>query len=309
MRIVKFLLPAFGVVSLLCGSSFAATTNRITGNIDPHALVQLKGHVTPMARAEFDQGPVEPSRAMHVTMLLMPTAAQQRDLRKLIADQQNPSSTEFRKWLTPEQYGERFGLSHDDLGKITAWLQSAGFKVTYVARGHDFLSFDGEAGLVDSVFKTDTHYFNVNGKMHFANVKAPMIPAALSGIVGGFRGLHDFLPHPMYRKHPEYTISGTEHFLAPGDLATIYDINPLYQASPAIDGTGQKVVIAAQTDVYLADLNDFRSAFGLSSINGCTLDSSGLITACSASNFRDGSFRHWIMDPGATARRSGRVRP
>jgi subtilase family serine protease len=118
-----------------------------------------------------------------------------------------------------------------------------------------------------------------------------MIPAALSGIVGGFRGLHDFLPHPMLRKHPDYTVTinnASDHFLAPGDIATIYDINPLYQQTPAIDGTGQSVVIAAQTDVYLADLNDFRSAFGLSAISGCTMDSTNTIIQagnCSSGNF------------------------
>jgi hypothetical protein len=301
MRIVKALLPVVGVACLLSTLSYAATPDRIAGAIDPANMVTLKGHVSPMAGAQFDQGPVEASRAMHVTMLLVPSAAQQKELTKLIADQQNPKSPRFRQWLTPQQFGERFGASQADLNKITAWLNAQGFKVTYVANGRIFLSFDGEAGQVESVFKTQIHYFNVNGKTHFANVTAPMIPAALSGIVGGFRGLHDFLPHPMLRKHPDYTIAaGDPHFLAPGDIATIYDIKPLYQQTPAIDGTGQSVVIVGQSDVYLADLNYFRGAFGFSSISGCTLDNTGTIIqagTCSSGNFEmvvptDGS------DPG-----------
>ena len=288
MRILKSVLFPLLIATLSSSLSYAATGDRIAGAIDSTNLVEMKGHVSPMARAEFDQGPVEPFRALHVTMLFAPTAEQQRALDKLLAAQQDTRSASFHQWLTPEQYGERFGLSQSDLEKMSAWLEGQGFKVTYVARGRDFLSFDGIAAQVEQTFKTEIHYFNVNGTMHFANTMPPSIPAALNGIVGGFRGLHDFLPHSMLRK-PAYTTTTGVHFLAPGDIATIYDINPLYKLSPAIDGTGQQVVIAGQTDVYLADLHNFRTDFGLSDITGCTMSSttSGVIAAgaCSSGNF------------------------
>ena len=301
MRTVKFLLPALWTI-LLSSLSFAAP-DRISGPIDPTKLVELKGHVTPQARPEFDQGPVESSHAMHVTMLFLPSAAQQQALNKLLAEQQDPSSSNFHKWLTPKQFGQSFGLSQGDLDKISAWLDAYGFKITYVANGRDYLSFEGVAGQVDSVFKTELHYFNVNGKMHFANTKPPSIPAALSGIVGGFRGLHDFTPRPMIKPVADYTFSGyTTHFIAPGDLAEIYDINPLYSLSPPVDGTGMSIVIAGQSDVYLDDLVNYRTAFGLPTISGCTTSSSGVIEAgaCSSGNFTmvvpgDGA------DPGVVA--------
>jgi subtilase family serine protease len=289
MRIVKYLLPVVVAACLLCTLSFASTPDRIRGGIDPTNVVELTGHVSPLARAQFDQGPVEPSRMMHVTMLLLPTAAQNREMEKLIADQQNRKSPKYHQWLTSDEFGARFGVSQADLDKISAWLKAQGFKVTYVAHGRDYVSFDGNAGQVSNAFRTEIHTFDVNGKMHFANTRAPMIPAALSGIVGGFRGMHDFLPHSMIKHRPNYTITSGSNsftFLAPGDLATIYDINPLYQATPKIDGTGQKIVIAGQTDIYLADLNDFRTNFGLSPITGCTKNSNGVITACDSSNFQ-----------------------
>lgn len=302
MRIVRVFLPAL-LVSLLCSLSYAAA-DRITGVIDSGNMVQLKNHVYPMARPEFDRGPVDASQTMHVTMLFVPSAQQDRDLQKLLAKQQDSASPYYRRWLTPEQFGERFGLSQGDLGKIRAWLESRGFKVTYVARGRRFLSFEGDALQVESAFRTSIHRFEVNGKLHFANATAPMIPAALRGIVGGFRGLHDFFPHPMIRQHPGYTItisSSNFHFLAPGDVATIYDINPLYSASTPIDGTGQKVVIAGQSDVYLADLHNYRTAFGISDITGCTMSTtvSGAIAAgpCSSGNF-DMKVPSTSTDPG-----------
>jgi hypothetical protein len=292
MRSWKFLLPL--LATSLC---FAAQPDRVTAPVDSSRMVALQNHVSPFARTLYDQGPVEPSHPLSITMLFTPTVAQRAALQKLVEDQQNPKSPSFHAWLTPEQYGDRFGLSQNDVDKVTAWLQSQGFKVVYTARGRDFISFSGNAALVQSAFKTEIHYYNINGAQHFSNSASPMIPVALSGVVGGFRGLHDFVPRRMSTLHnpnssllhSDYTFTtgqGTFTALAPGDIATIYDINPLYQATTPIDGTGQKMVVVGQTDIYLADLNFFRTDFGLSTINNCTTNSSGVITACDTTNFK-----------------------
>ncbi len=52
--------------------------------------------------------------------------------------------------------------------------------------------------------------------------------------------------------------------VVPGDLATIYNLNPLFSAG--ISGQGQTIVVIEDTDVYsTADWTTFRSVFGLSS--------------------------------------------
>src|SRR5439155_22271434 len=53
--------------------------------------------------------------------------------------------------------------------------------------------------------------------------------------------------------------------LAPDDLATIYNIKPLYRAG--IDGAGQKIAIVGASDIDMADIEYFRSAFGLPANN------------------------------------------
>jgi len=77
------------------------------------------------------------------------------------------------------------------------------------------------------------------------------VPAAFGPVVKGIRGLNDFRMKPRLRAshaEPDYTTGpGQTHYIAPGDLATIYDITPLYTAG--IDGTGQKIAIAGQIAV------------------------------------------------------------
>ena len=85
----------------------------------------------------------------------------------------------------------------------------------------------------------------------------------------------------------------TPDFLAPGDIATLYDINALYNASTPIDGTGQTLAVIGQTDIFITDINDFRTGFNLSTISGCTTDpTSGVVTLCDTPNFKYGWFRH-----------------
>jgi len=61
------------------------------------------------------------------------------------------------------------------------------------------------------------------------------------------------------------TTSGAANIedIGPYDFATIYNVLPLWNASTAIDGTGQKIAIAGTSDIDLTDVATFRAAFGL----------------------------------------------
>jgi len=253
------------------------------------------------ARPEFDQGAVDPSLKMNMTSLTEPSASQQRALTKLLADQQNPGSGSYHKWLTPEEYADRFGLSLSDVAKLTAWLQSQGFSVVETARGRNWIVFTGTAAQVEKSFQTQIHNFKANGETHFANTTSPSIPAALSRVVVGLRGLNNFpAKSNAHRAQPGYTLtvgSNSFMFVAPGDIATIYDVNALI--SSGTDGSGQTLAVIGQTDVYLDDLNNFRSGFNINAISGCTVNSSGVIKSCSGGNFQYVFAEASGSDPGS----------
>ena len=183
---------------ILCTTAWAAQPDRIVATIDNSQTVVLKGNVSPRAKPQFDQGPVDPSMKLpFITLLIQPSVNQQAALNQLLAEQQDPSSPNYHKWLTPEQFGQRFGLSNADIAKITQWLRSQGFKIVQVARGRDWIAFSGTVAQVQSTFHTQLHRYNVDGEERFANTTEPSIPKALEGIVAGFRGLNNFRLEPM----------------------------------------------------------------------------------------------------------------
>jgi uncharacterized protein (TIGR03437 family) len=244
------------------GACAAAAPDRVTRPVNVNQTRALSGHLQRLAQPPFDRGPVDPALPMDWMMLVVqPSPAQQAELDLLLAGQQNPSSSLYRQWLTPEEFGNRFGLSPADHSKVVAWLTSQGLAVNASGRGRNWIAFSGDAGQVSRALKTPIDRFQVNGKTHYANTAEPSVPEALADVIGGFIGLDDFHLQPFVRRvSPEYN-SASSHYLAPADLATIYDIGPLYQAG--IDGTGQSIAVVGASAVPITDIRSFRTRFSL----------------------------------------------
>jgi hypothetical protein len=250
-----------------------AVLPRITSQIDENRLMTLSGNMHPLARLRNDQGMADPSLKMErMTILFRQTAAQRDDLEALLAAQQNPTSTWFHQWLTPQQYGDRFGVAPSDLDQITSWLQAQGFVVVESPASRTFVVFDGTAAQVQTALHLEMHNYATSDAKFYANSGEPSVPAALAGVVAGFRGLNTYQmkPRAIQKKplsgipQPNFTSATSgNHFLAPGDFATIYDLNPLYSASTAIDGTGQTIVVIGQSNIVMSDIAAFRAASGL----------------------------------------------
>src|SRR5580698_3472064 len=138
---------AFKIVTILLLSAFGAigaVPDRVTRPVDSGRVVSINGNVHRLAQPQFDRGAADPGMPMdYMVVLVKPSTAQQADLDQLLADQQNPSSGHFRQWLTPEAFGNRFGLSAGDQSKVVAWLVAAGFNVNHLARGRNWIAFSG----------------------------------------------------------------------------------------------------------------------------------------------------------------------
>jgi len=267
-------------------------TNRVTLSGNTHPLARRAND-----RGAVDDG--SPMRRMVLT--LTHSQDQEAALVALIAQQQDKTSPQFHQWLTPEQYGAQFGIAPTDIQTVTAWLTSKGFTIGEVVAGQNAIEFSGTAGQVKTAFQAEIHKFEVNGKMYQANASDPSIPAALVSVVRGVIQMHNFphsgnaVSAGKFRRDKAsgvvtklsgpptamdyikaaggatgtgakpnftYTQNGSTNFaIGPYDLATIYNILPLWAAG--IDGTGQTIAIIQESNIHIDDVRAFRSLFGL----------------------------------------------
>src|SRR5579863_2531221 len=236
--------------------------DRIVSPISNQQRIVLSGQRHPLARAEYFIGQAAPELYMgRMILVLRADPAQDAALEELIRAQQDPESPYYHRWLTPEQFGTRFGISQNDLRQVTAWLQSRGMRIEEVPASRRTVVFSGAARQVESAFQTRIHRYLVNGEMHYANATDPEIPRALAAVVGGVVSLHDFRSVPAHVVAPQYTAANGAHFLMPQDWATIYDVDPLYDQG--LDGTGQSIAVLGRVDIALSDIRTFRTSAGL----------------------------------------------
>ena len=247
----------------------------INQTVNEKQLTTLRGSVYPLARPEFDHGPAPLDLPMErMLMVLKRSPEQETALLKLLDEQQDKSSPNFHKWLTPEEFGKQFGLSDEDIQTLVSWLQSHGFQVTQVTKGRTVIEFSGTAPQVQEAFHTPIHKFVVNGESHWANAGEIQIPTALVPAVAGPWSLHNFYKEPQSHisqerptavyepgSTPQVTASNGQHFLGPLDYAVIYNINSLYQAG--INGSGATIGVVARTEIDPSDILDFKNLFGL----------------------------------------------
>ena len=276
---------------------------RITQAVDEANLTILKGNTYYLARAKYDRGAAPFSLPLNRMLLVLQRSPQQESALELLLDQQqDQSSPNFHQWLTPQQFGQQFGPSDQDVEKITSWLQSHGFQVASISNGRTVIEFSGTAGQVQEAFHTAIHKYSVPTKSgaledHWANSSDPSIPAALAPVVAGVRSLHNFqaramnhfagvfhrdkdsgkilpsqpLPIPQFTPGSNYQcgiLGGPCELLGPYDLAAIYNVSPLWNAATPIDGTGQTIAIVGETDIDPTDWTAFWSSFGVSTPKG-----------------------------------------
>ncbi len=221
-------------------------------------------------------------------------------LNKLLSEQQNPASPNYRHWLTANEFTQHFGPGQSDLDAVSNWLKSEGFEVHPGNQAERYVEFIGPERLVESGFHTLVGTFA--GGHLYANLTDPLIPAKFAEVIDSIEGLDNFrhsksLLHrrpdgqspvpsaiaevpdlrlaewfdiapsqvdqsvPGLLPVPE-TIVGNTRAFAPADLQTFYDETPLL--SSGINGSGGDcIAVVGDSDYLDAAVSKFNTQFAL----------------------------------------------
>jgi pseudomonalisin len=260
------------------GQTPAASTNRIPANPNLAMRSPLTGHLPSWVTPENDAGEVPDSRSLDLTFVLSRAPLQQAEFNQLLADQQNPTSSRYHRWLTPQQIGNTYGPTEHDVRVLTDWLTSQGLRIDEVAPSKMFVRVSATAGIAGDALSTTFRIFRIpamaDGRSYVSAITEPSIPMALIPIVAGIAGLTDLpegvghltrdsTPRPSSSRslHPETTLTNGEHLISPGDFAVLYDVKPVYEEG--FDGTGQRIAIIGLSRVNSSDIMNFEARVDL----------------------------------------------
>jgi hypothetical protein len=273
-------VEALAAVALLLPCALVAQAPALVrGAVDDMNRVRLQGNVHPMAQPRFDKGEVEESFAAGRLLLLLKRSPQQEsDLEQFLEESHTPGTANYHKWLTPAEFGKRFGAADSDIAAVRAWLESHGFIVNQVHPGRTAIEFSGTAAQVKEAFQTEIHRYANSKTSGYANDRDPQIPAAFADLVGGVSPMNSFHAKPLvevagktnydpktHKATREWTYPEGNGYLilelAPADFAVEYDVASVYKAGK--NGTGQSIGIISASNVDLSLVNAYRKLFKL----------------------------------------------
>lgn len=182
---------------------------------------------------------LEWGRAAEYKLEFARSAGQRQDLERFVEEVQNPRSANYQRWLSPEEFGERFGMPAALEARMATWVEGAGLKIAYRSRSKTYWLLEGEV-----------------------EPGALKIPVGLAGYVGRMERSRreDVRPIAKVLDAKEANV-GNQRQLAPDDYATIFNYAGVL--ARGIDGRGLSIAVVGGSNIDLADLQAFRSRFNL----------------------------------------------
>ncbi len=205
--------------------------------------------------------------AMRITMALR----NRDDLARLLADQQDPSSAQYHRWLTPDAFTNRFGPLNADVARVTGWLKKKGFTVKSAEASTREVSFSGTVAQAQKVFGVKIAA-NTDGHL-YSNTSDPSVPAELAPIVESIRGLDNLLhsqplahrvskPAAAGASSPASVVDSAGPAFGPPDIYTFYDETPLLNQN--IDGGGNGcIAVVEDSNIDQPAADAFNTQFNL----------------------------------------------
>src|SRR5271167_2419359 len=193
MTVRQRLTRALGAAAAAVACAF------VMGQATPAGSVTIRGN-HPFAVSSLPRA-VRAERTMPLKLTIVLGVRNQAALEQLLADQQNPASSQYRKWLTPKEFANRFGPSDQQVKLVRDWLKGEGFEVVSVNRIGRTIEARGNVETAERAFSTTVMAEGAS----YANTADPSIPAQFDGLIVSIMGLdntHAAMPAGLHRVAP-----------------------------------------------------------------------------------------------------------
>ena len=190
-------------------------------------------------------GATDPNTALQFDFVLRQPGKATIDA--FLAALNNPKSPDYHRYLTPAQFGARFGLDDAAIGRLRSALEAAGLQVSTVEPQRTLLHAQGTVSAVERLLGIGMQdRQTADGTRFHAPTGEPQIPATLRDAVTGVTGLSDRPDvHPLF--HAPVFADVRPGGMLPEDVRRAYDLQGL--ADAGMDGTGQTIAIAGPVQV------------------------------------------------------------
>ena len=188
-------------------------------------------------------------------------------LTNLLRQIYDPSSTNYHRYLTPDEFMAQFGPTEQDYQKVVDFANTNGLAVTKRHGNRVLLDVSGKVSDVEKAFHVTMHTYRhpTENRDFFAPDTEPSVPSALP--VQDISGLDNYnRPHPKFTARPLNAAPKALSGSGPAGLYMGNDFRNAYVPGTPLIGSGQTIALV-QFDGYLAsDISEYENLTGRTNI-------------------------------------------
>ena len=233
---------ACALVSMMPMIGIAAPQKKVSLDIAPPLAIQRAIHV----------GSANPNQVLHLAVSL--PLSNPAGMEAFVSSVSDPTSPNYRQFLTPEQVGQQFGLPSSKVQQVVDYLKSQGFNVTLVGKNHLSILADATMAQASKAFGVSFEQYqsldsaDVASPARFSFIGTPSVPSTIASSILDISGLENFT-QPKRQN------------VSPTQLRTLYSTAPYYNAGKT--GAGRTIGISNWDGFRLANAKSFVSNYGL----------------------------------------------
>ncbi len=215
-------------------------------------MVQFGVEVPSVVSRSANLGHAQPTQLLHLSIRL--PYGDVEGMKQFVDDVSNPRSVNYRKFITPEQVGERFGLPVAAVNSVVGYLKSNGMSIQLVGKNRLSILADATVAQAEAAFHTHINSYRANSaqepgnSLFFSYSQTPTVPMDIAAYVSDVTGMESFTkPQPRA--------------LTPTQTRTLYNVATAYNAG--VQGQGRTTAISNFDGFRLTNVPLYYSQFGL----------------------------------------------
>lgn len=221
----------------------------------------LQGEVPPIVPSLQPMGVLSPTNTLTLTIGLRLNDSV--GLSNFLAAVYDPSSSSFRKFLTPQQFTDRFGPSEQDYESVIAFAEASGLQVVATSSNRIILEVAGTVSSVQTAFGMTIRIYKdpAEARTFHAPDTEPQVPSVLP--IADIAGLDSYgIAWPAGHLRPP-SVPTKADGSGPGGAYMGYDFRRAYVPEVSLTGSGQTVGLLELDGYYANDIANYETQAGL----------------------------------------------
>ncbi|HEV2391593.1 MAG TPA: S53 family peptidase [Verrucomicrobiae bacterium] len=235
----------------------------------------LRGHVPEVIKRLNLQPVGRLPAAQRLNLAIGLPLRNQSALTNLLQQLYDPSSANFHRYLTPEQFTQQFGPTEADYQAVLHFAQTNGFVVTSTFTHRQLVDVSAAVSDIEKTFHIYLRAYQhpTEPREFFAPDIEPSVPTNVP--ILSISGLNNYAQTTALRRRPNNPPSGGAAGTGPFGTYQGKDFRNAYVPGVKLNGSGQYVGLVEMDGFYASDIRAYETRAGLPNVPITVISLSG----------------------------------